>query len=326
MSINSEINRITGNIAAAYVAAAELGATMPQRPNSENLAGTILGIPVYSKPVTEELHVTANGFYIPPDGVDGYSSVTVEVDAGGILPPTDPHVASLEVRKVTSNTCFDSISRFAEQFVMLRVVPKPNGTVNVTYGGLTKSVTDESGVSDPKHQTVFFGTYAGVSDTVDTPQSGLMTISGDYRSFGAASYTVEKGTLSVCDCITKIFSFGNMEYLLDYAFDLCSTLTGELVIPEGMTSITNRAFNGCNFTDITIPSSVTEIDAEALNGINDPKTLRVLASSPPKLYDSDSIGIDYGNTTIIVPAGCSEAYKTAEYWSSYADYITEEEA
>jgi hypothetical protein len=115
-----------------------------------------------------------------------------------------------------------------------------------------------------------------------------------------------------------------MEYLLDYAFDLCSTLTGELVIPEGMTSITNRAFNGCNFTDITIPSSVTEIDAEALNGINDPKTLRVLASSPPKLYDSDSIGIDYGNTTIIVPAGCSEAYKTAEYWSKYADYITEE--
>lgn len=50
MSINSEINRITGNIAAAYVAAAEKGATMPQQPNSENLAGTILSIPVYVEP------------------------------------------------------------------------------------------------------------------------------------------------------------------------------------------------------------------------------------------------------------------------------------
>jgi hypothetical protein len=322
MSISSEINRITGNIAAAYVAAAERGATMPQRPNSENLAGTILGIPVHSKPVTEELHVTANGTYIPPDGVDGYSSVTVEVDE--TRPPADPHIACLEVRKVTSNTYVDSIQRFAEQFVMLQVFPKPNGTVNVTYGDLTKSVADTSGADEPEPQTVFFGTYAGVSDTEVTPQSGLMTIAGDYRAFKAASYNSEKGLTTVCDCFVKFVSFGDMECLPESAFSGCDTLTGELIIPEGMTNVSYHAFANCNFTDITIPDSVTYIDHLALNGVNDPRTLRVLASSPPKLYDADSIGVAYGNTAIIVPAGCSEAYKTAEHWSSYADYITEE--
>ena len=51
MSINNEINRITTNIASAYVAAAEKNATMPELQNSANLAATILSIP--QEPVVE---------------------------------------------------------------------------------------------------------------------------------------------------------------------------------------------------------------------------------------------------------------------------------
>lgn len=46
MSIQSEVNRITANIASAYTAAAEKNAAMPSQQNSENLATTILSIPV----------------------------------------------------------------------------------------------------------------------------------------------------------------------------------------------------------------------------------------------------------------------------------------
>lgn len=45
MTIASEINRINGNIANAYTALGEKGATLPQAQNSANLAATIAGVP-----------------------------------------------------------------------------------------------------------------------------------------------------------------------------------------------------------------------------------------------------------------------------------------
>ena len=50
---NSEVNHIMTNIAAAYVAAAEKNAEMPELQNSENLAATILSIPVYEESTPE---------------------------------------------------------------------------------------------------------------------------------------------------------------------------------------------------------------------------------------------------------------------------------
>lgn len=45
MSIQSEIERISGNIADAYTACSDKGATIPENPNSDNLADTITSIP-----------------------------------------------------------------------------------------------------------------------------------------------------------------------------------------------------------------------------------------------------------------------------------------
>ena len=41
MSVQSEINRLTANVAAAYSMAGQKGATMPSNQNSDNLASTI---------------------------------------------------------------------------------------------------------------------------------------------------------------------------------------------------------------------------------------------------------------------------------------------
>lgn len=45
MSIQSEIKRISGNVADAYSALSAKGATMPSTQNTENLAGTVESIP-----------------------------------------------------------------------------------------------------------------------------------------------------------------------------------------------------------------------------------------------------------------------------------------
>jgi hypothetical protein len=67
MSIQSEITRISGNIADAYTAAGEKGATMPQDENSDNLPATIRSIngdsfTVDSTTAPSALSVSAGGF------------------------------------------------------------------------------------------------------------------------------------------------------------------------------------------------------------------------------------------------------------------------
>lgn len=45
MSIQSEINRISGNVADAYSALSAKGATLPSKQNTDNLPSTIESIP-----------------------------------------------------------------------------------------------------------------------------------------------------------------------------------------------------------------------------------------------------------------------------------------
>jgi hypothetical protein len=45
MSVQSEIDRINGNVASTYSALSEMGATMPAQQNSDNLPGTVLTVP-----------------------------------------------------------------------------------------------------------------------------------------------------------------------------------------------------------------------------------------------------------------------------------------
>ena len=81
MSIRSEITRINNNIAAAYTAAENKGATMPATENSANLAQTVASIPTGSTPTLITKQITENGTYTAADdNADGYSEATVNVD------------------------------------------------------------------------------------------------------------------------------------------------------------------------------------------------------------------------------------------------------
>ena len=174
-------------------------------------------------------------------------------------------IVSLEVKKLTANTYANETSYSNEQFILLNIYPKTNGTVNITYGGLTKTITDTSGAVEPDAQVVYFGTFNGVSDSVETPESGELTISGDYRGFGVGSYNTSKSTTQYCGCITKINDFGKINYISNNAFNKCTSLTS-VSIPFGITSIGSRAFNACsNLTNVTIPYSVATIGSNAFN-------------------------------------------------------------
>lgn len=186
-------------------------------------------------------------------GVDGVARLFFAPDDGGAV--------VLEVEKVTSDTYANETTYTAEEFILLDIYPKPYGTVNVTYGGLTKTITDTSGAEKPNAQRVFFGTFNGVTDAVATPASGELTIEGDYYTFGTTLFTKAKLTYVHSKCITAIKSFGMPTVVTAQAFTDCYKLTNAN-IPNSVTEIGMFAFSGCtSLMSVTIPASVTAIDS-----------------------------------------------------------------
>lgn len=170
----------------------------------------------------------------------------------------------LKVEKVTSDTYDGSTDYTGEEFILLDIYPKSNGTVNVTYGGLTKTITDTSGADEPESQQVYFGTYHGVSDSVETPASGSVIIDGDYRAFAASLFEKTDKEEDYCDCILEIVDFGTMDYIPENAFGMA--LTGGckklkyINLPYNLKSIGDGAFSECLYLEyLAIPHGIKEI-------------------------------------------------------------------
>ena len=149
-----------------------------------------------------------------------------------------------------------------------------------------------------------------------TIPNSLMSI-GDFAfhyCYGLKSVTIHD-IASWC-----MIHFGEDSNPLHYAHHLY--LNGKevknLVIPNGVTSIGDRAFSYCEgLKSVTIPNSVTSIGRYAfwfcdsltsvISYIEEPYTIEIH-------YDSFNY---YNNTTLYVPIGTKEKYETADYWKYF---------
>lgn len=274
---------------------------------------------------------------------DGKVVTQIEDSAGRVLWAGNKPVVLL-VEKITAATNLVGGTEYTnEQFILLDIYPTTNGTVKVTYGGLTKTITDTSGVEEPNAQSVCFGTYGGVSDDVETPASGELTIEGDCYAFACGIYNAGgKTEMNVlCVCVKSILSFGNTSVIPASAF---GTLLGgacpleTVVITGAITEIGNGAFLGCDkLQTVTIGNRVSSIESQAFNVCPLLSTVKIHASEPPQL--EVSVGTDgteyysilgiiggesFGLNEIVVPRGRGNVYRTAAGWAYYADYIVEE--
>ena len=173
----------------------------------------------------------------------------------------------LEVEKITSDTYAGETTYTGEEFILLDIYPKTNGTVKVTYGGLTKTITDTSGAEEPNAQKVYFGTFNGVSDEVITPTRGTLTIEGDYYAFAVPVIAINKMLSASNNCLRKIISWGEVTKIPTY-FMGHSTMSyaptefedTSINIPPSVVSIGTYAFTGLSGVErITIGSGVTSI-------------------------------------------------------------------
>ena len=241
--------------------------------------------------------------------------------------PSSGKPVILQVEKITSDTYAGETTYTGEQFILLDIYPKTNGTVKVTYGGLTKTIKDTSGAEEPNAQQVFFGTFNGVADSVETPASGELTIEGSYRAFGIGSF--QKGSKSTnvgyCSCITAVADMGEVESVPAYAFykELGtysypsspddSNFVDEIILPATLTSIGKLAM-AIEWVENYAGQTATIYQCIA-------RKIIVLAETPPTIAPNDRpFGGSTHNSefTIIVPKGCRDTFKAAEGWSYYA--------
>ena len=183
---------------------------------------------------------TLQGLTIP-EGV-----VTQITDASGrVLWALSGGKIVLEVEKITATTYAGETSYADETFILLDIYPKTNSTVTVTYGGLTKTITDTSGAEEPNAQQVYFGTFNGVSDSVTTPESGTLTIMGDCLAFACGSYQngSKDSSVGYCACIYRVDSFGMVNDIPEYAFRGKTLKQTSLEIPSTVKRIGQYAFN-----------------------------------------------------------------------------------
>ncbi len=177
-----------------------------------------------------------------------------------------------------------------------------SGSEGAFYGGEFKSVTIGNNVTT-------IGDYA----FYDCSSLTSVTI-------GDSVTTIGYGAFSDCSSLTSVTIPDSVTTIGEWAFSDCSSLTS-VTIPNSVTTIGEVAFAWCSsLTGVTIGEGVTTIGQSAFYHCPNLTSAYCKATTPPAgdsimFYDCSS------DLKIYVPVESVEAYKSALYWSDYADAI-----
>lgn len=132
--------------------------------------------------------------------------------------------------------------------------------------------------------------------------------------------TVPKSAFSDCTHVKSITLPNSITSIGFWAFLECENLK-TIKLPSNLKTVEGGAFCGCtSLISITIPNSVTSIGVGAFYYCSRLARVYCEAKTPPRGRDN----MFYNNASgrkIYVPRNSVEAYKSADGWNEYADYI-----
>jgi hypothetical protein len=175
MSVQSQINRINGEVSDQTALIQQIKAALGGKANNGSGGGTVI------TPVIEPLEVHENGTYSAPNGVDGYSPVVVNVSGSAI---------GTASKKLTSNGRSISFTGLTAQPKAFAIVPTGNITLSSTryvtgvmYDGSkthgTYGYRASSSATSYYSASYFTWTYSNGTLTVNTNSS---TNGGNFSS------------------------------------------------------------------------------------------------------------------------------------------------
>jgi len=224
-----------------------------------------------------------------------------------------------------------------EQYMCYFILFSQQGTDGKTYTffmikrGEAGSYTQTAGQSYPELYLDGYGGAMYFSSENDQGSLGSYTI--QTVSDGGFEVIItfvdnDGGTLRVIlDKSNNTFTVNDNEFVIDENGVLTRYLgnSSVIVIPEGVKEIADNVFNsvstGKSFTSVTLPSTIQTIGERAFQNENVLKTIYINAITPPTL-GLNAFHWMRSDLLIIVPDGCEEAYRNAEGWADYANYVT----
>ena len=133
--------------------------------------------------------------------------------------------------------------------------------------------------------------------------------------------SIGRNAFNGCSSLTSTIIGNGVTNIGDEAFHNCTSLTS-IIIGNSVTNIGSMAFWDCDsLKSITLPNSVTSIGQFAFYDCSLFTTMTILATTPPTLPDTSSLGGKI--QTIYIPHGTLSAYQTAKNWSSFSNKFVE---
>ena len=120
------------------------------------------------------------------------------------------------------------------------------------------------------------------------------------------------GAFMYCVNLNTYTGGASVERIEDYAFNNCERLTGEIVFPETLKYIGNRAFEMTGINSVVFTGIIDTIGD--FNFALNMRTLVLVNPTPPFTYHRIANNI----FKTIIPCGATEAYMADPNWSSYS--------
>ena len=159
------------------------------------------------------------------------------------------------------------------------------------------------------------------SEAFERAQVNGLALPNTISVLGVACFTSAFiATLVVPPLVTvlPVETFSNIQAV--YNNETEEELPINIILPQNLTKIGSSCFEGAQIKQVTIPDTVTEIGDWAFGYCDQLASITCLAATPPTLGNGAFAPGPEG-LTIKVPAASVAAYKAADGWKDYANYI-----